>query len=336
MYAIVNATKSVLASSLIRKIFLVGLLVSATAVQGQQEFRDRANSNTVGVISGSVKGTYARFAAELALRLDSQDELRVIPMLGKGAIQNMSDLLWLKGVDMAIVQSDVLSVIDRDGMAGVRNIHSVVRYITKLYDEEVHVIARKEITTLDQLSGRKISVGGNGTGTSMTSLLLLDTLGIEADTVNMSFEDTIAALKNGDLAAGIIVVGKPANYLLDAEADDQLHLLPVTLSPALEQQGYLAGSLTSKDYPGLFGDENDSIKTIAVGAILAVYNWDVENDKYRRLGEFSKRLLAELDYMKQNTTENGGPYHPKWAQVDPTIKVPAWQQFVPMSTLLSE
>ena len=74
----------------------------------------RANAGTVGIISGGADGTYVRIAADLAAVLDDGDSLRVLPILGKGSLQNIADILVLRGVDIGIVQSDVLAYARRE------------------------------------------------------------------------------------------------------------------------------------------------------------------------------------------------------------------------------
>lgn len=314
---------------------LVALVAYGQPAVAQQQFRDAANKTTLGIISGNVKGTYARFAYDMSSILDEDDVLRVVPMLGRGSIQNMSDLLWLKGVDMAIVQSDVLAHYARDGAAGVQNIRSVVRYITKLYNEEIHVLATEGIDSLEQLNGKKIAIGSRGSGTTMTSLMLLDSWNIDAETVNLSSIETIAQLKSGDIDAAFMVSGKPTSTLKDVVADDKIHLIPVELTPELGELGYIGSNLESTDYPGIVSPDNP-VDTIAVGAVLAVYNWKSDHDKYRRLSLFSKRLLEQIEEVKKNTDKDGGPYHPKWVQVDVAAKIPSWTRFAPTSLLIGE
>ncbi len=325
--------KNLLRASL--SIVLVTFVLYNQPGYAQQQFRDAANKTTLGIISGNVKGTYARFAYDMSSILDEDDILRIVPMLGRGSIQNMSDLLWLKGVDMAIVQSDVLAHYARDGAAGVQNIRGVVRYITKLYNEEIHVLATEGIDSLQQLNGKKIAIGSRGSGTTMTSLMLLNSWNIEAETINLSSIETVAQLKSGDIDAAFMVSGKPTSTLKDVATEDNIHLIPVNLSPELEQLGYLSSVLESTDYPGIVAAESP-VNTIAVGAVLAVYNWKSDHDKYRRLSLFSKRLLEQLDDVKQNTAKDGGPYHPKWVQVDVKETIPSWTRFAPTSLLLGE
>ena len=83
------------------------LVVRSNALTAQ------ANSGTVGVIAGGVDGTYIRIAADLAAVLDDGVRLRVIPIIGKGSLQNLSDIMFLRGIDIGIVQSDVLAFAQR-------------------------------------------------------------------------------------------------------------------------------------------------------------------------------------------------------------------------------
>ena len=89
-------------------VLLAGLLgwvwlsVSTTWAETPASFRERINRGTVGIISGGVAGTYVRVASDLANVLDKGDDLRVLAVLGKGSVQNIDDLLYLRGIDIAI------------------------------------------------------------------------------------------------------------------------------------------------------------------------------------------------------------------------------------------
>jgi len=85
---------------------------SGPTIAPREQSSQQANKGVVGVITGGVNGTYIRIAADMATVLDT-DNLRILAMIGKGSVQNINDLLYLKGVDMAIVQSDVLEYLKR-------------------------------------------------------------------------------------------------------------------------------------------------------------------------------------------------------------------------------
>lgn len=129
--------------------------------------RDRLNSNTVTIMSGTIAGTYVQFGADLASVLDDGDNLRVLSIIGRGSVQGIADILYLKGVDLGIVRSDTLGYLDQKGFA--KNIGGQFTYITKLYNEEVHVLAPKTIRTLSDLEGKTVAVDLPNGGTFITS-----------------------------------------------------------------------------------------------------------------------------------------------------------------------
>ena len=69
------------------------------------------NSNTVSVVSGNLNGTYISIGYDLSAVLDDGDNLRILPVVGKGGGQNIRDVRFLKGVDVGITQSNLLSMM---------------------------------------------------------------------------------------------------------------------------------------------------------------------------------------------------------------------------------
>jgi TRAP-type uncharacterized transport system substrate-binding protein len=135
-------------------VFVAAALVSSTlaaSAQNAPAFSPaRANAGTLGVISGGADGTYIRIAADLANVLDGED-LRVLPMIGRGSLQNLRDIMFLRGVDIGIVQMDAREQLKTENLQNdaVRRL----RFITRLYNEEVHIIADREISDIRQLDG---------------------------------------------------------------------------------------------------------------------------------------------------------------------------------------
>ena len=69
--------------------------------------REKKNAWTVGIVGGLLSGTYMRFVDEMASVLNDGDNLRILPIVSYGAASNLDDLLYLRGVDAAVTQSDV-------------------------------------------------------------------------------------------------------------------------------------------------------------------------------------------------------------------------------------
>src|ERR1700684_725620 len=143
---------------------------------GSAETKQALNSNTVTLISGTIGGTYVQFGADLASVLDDGNKLRVLPIVGRGSVQRVADILFLQGVDLGIVRADTLDYLERKGFA--KDIKKQFTYVTKLYNEEMHVIAPKSIRNLKELDGKTISVDLPNGGTFVTALTVFERLGM--------------------------------------------------------------------------------------------------------------------------------------------------------------
>ncbi len=71
--------------------------------------------------------------------LDGVKDLRVLPVMGKGAGQNAYDLRYLRGIDIAFVRTDSLDQLRKDKRVG--NAQSHIAYIARLFNDELHVVA---------------------------------------------------------------------------------------------------------------------------------------------------------------------------------------------------
>jgi uncharacterized protein len=277
----------------------------------------RVNAGTVGVVSGGVDGTYIRIAADLAAVLDDGDRLRVIAMIGKGSVGNISDIMFLRGTDIGIVQGDALAYVQRQKL--YPGVDQAIQYITKLYDEEFHVLARKDIADLKDLAGQVVNVDVRGSGTAMTASVVFDALGIAVKSANDDQGTALEKLKNGEIAAIAYVTGKPARLFAGISADTGLHFLPVQMTPALLET-YLPSSLGHAEYPALVADGGD-VETIAVGSVMAVYAWPPNTERYRKVARFVAAFFDNFpSFLKP-------PRHPKWKEVNLAALVPGWTRF---------
>jgi TRAP-type uncharacterized transport system substrate-binding protein len=148
---------------------------------GSVSTRKALNANTVTLLTGTIGGTYVQFGADLASVLDNANNLRVLPIIGRGSVQSVADILFLKGVDLGIVRADTLDYLEKKGFA--TGIKKQFTYVTKLYNEEMQVIAPRTINTLNDLEGKTVSVDLPDGGTFVTALTVFERLGIKANFV---------------------------------------------------------------------------------------------------------------------------------------------------------
>jgi TRAP transporter TAXI family solute receptor len=278
----------------------------------------RLNANTVTLMSGTIGGTYVQIGADLESILDDGDNLRVLSIVGRGSVQSVADILYLKGVDLGIVRSDTLDYLEKKGFAS--NIKSKFAYITKLYNEEVHVVAPKSVHSLADLEGKKVSIDLPNGGTFITAIAIFERLGIHPNFVYVEQRIAYDKLSKGELDAVVAVQGQPSKATTQIK-DPNLHLVPIEYAKSL-QSDYLPAQLTSDNYPNLI-DKGDLVDTIAVPAVLAAFNWPGNTERYRRLAHFVDAFFGKIGQLQQP------PFHPKWKEVGLNAPLPGWVRFRP-------
>src|SRR6201990_2469919 len=152
-------------------------------------------------------GISVRIAEDIANVVDDSATRRVLPVIGKGALQNITDLKLLRGVDMAILQTDVLDYARQQNL--FPGIESWATYITKLYNEEFHLLARQDIKSVADLASQKVNVDLRGAGTAITAARLFELLNIPVQAANDDQEVALDKLRRGEIAAMGFVAGKP-------------------------------------------------------------------------------------------------------------------------------
>jgi TRAP transporter TAXI family solute receptor len=286
---------------------------------GSVETKKALNANTVTLISGTIGGTYVQFGADLASVLDDGNKLRVLPIVGRGSVQSVADVLFLQGVDLGIVRADTLDYLEKKGFA--KDIKKQFTYVTKLYNEEMYVIAPKSVRSLRELEGKKVSVDLPNGGTFVTAAIVFERLGIKPNFVYVEQRIAMEKMKAGEIDAVIAVGGKPYKSVSNFKDDrDRFHFVPVDYAKPL-QNDYLPATLTAKDYPNLISEQEQQVDTIAVPAVLAAYNWAPNTERYRKLA-----LFVDAFFTKFPTFQNP-PFHPKWKEVSLSAPLADWQRF---------
>ena len=280
--------------------------------------RDKKNNWTVGVAGGQLSGTYMTFANELAEVLDDGDNLRVIPIVTYGAASNMDDLLYLRQIDVAVTQADVFEYFRTQRK--ISNLPSRVNYIVRLPVSEVHLLARTDIKTIEDLRGKKVSFGPAGSASSLTGTIIFQRLGVQVEQALVDNPTALQKLKSGEISGLVRVIGKPIDFFAKIPANSGVHFVPIPFSKTFADY-YTLGELTSKEYPNLVPEEGQPTDTIAVPAVLAVYNWQKGSDRYRRVERFTEAFFTKWDKFREP------PRHPKWRDVNLAATVPGWTRW---------
>lgn len=277
------------------------------------------NKGTVQLMTEGSAGASVRMAEDLAAIIDDGATRRVLPVVGRTELQNLSDLISLRGIDMAVLQLDVLEGVRQQ--RAVANVDATFTYVTRLYNKELHVLARREVRTIADLAGQKVNMDVRGSGSSVTAGRLFELLRVAVQATNDPAELAVEKLRQGEIAAVAFVAAKPASLFQGIKPDEGLHFLPIPLAPAVID-AYLPTALSADDYPGLVVP-NQSVDTIAVGTLLAVAALAQDSERYRNVINFTDVFFTEFRSLLVPGR------HPKWREINLAAEAKGWRRFPP-------
>jgi len=293
--------------------------VFAPLTQWKFPDRDAINAGTVTIVTAPAGGAKSVFAADMARVLDETDKLRILPVLGKGPVQNVIDVLYLRTIDMGLVATDVPEFFKIQ--YGAANITDRLRYIMKLYNDEIHIIAPTEIKTVFDLEGKRIEAPKDVGLYSARAIFSRLNINVKFDSTYLN-DDTGALQQVVDGKADAWIVGTakvmPIARNLKNESR-RLHLVSIPYDKRL-QDLYLPTEFTSDDYPNLI-PAGETVETLAAGILLVAFNWPEKTDRYQKVANFIDALFSRIDEFPKP------PRHPKWKEASISAVVPGWQRF---------
>lgn len=289
-------------------------------------FAGSAHSSDLEIVTGSKGGTYIEFGHDMA-SVAAEAGLKLTVRESAGSLKNVFAVRYTPGVQLGIVQTDVLGFLkDRaNGLNGasvspedrpkLNDLIDSIKLVFPLYIEEIHILATSEIATFADLEGKIVSVGKNGGGTFITSEQIFATSGISIDPVpNLSSQDAIELLLDGDIDAMIYVVGQPASAFNDyVPAGSDLHFLEIDPSGLLEQ--YDSAEISASSYDWLDHD----VETVGVRSLLISYNYQGE-ENCQSIGLFASLIRDHLGELQDSR-------HEKWKDVVLDAPVSSWDQY---------
>jgi TRAP-type uncharacterized transport system substrate-binding protein len=293
--------------------------------EGEAESIERVNKWTVGIVGGMIEGAPIRFATDIQIALDDGDELRVLPIVSRGVKQNVLDLLYLKGVDAAVLYTDALDEFRQEGK--IKNIDKRINYISHLFLSGVHLLARPEITSLKDLEGKKVGFQGRGTGVSVTSAIVYGRSGIKVEPVYITNNQAIEQMKTGEMAALIYLVFKAHPSLTSLDPKLGFHLIPIPYDKFTDY--YVPMTFENSDYPNLVKPD-EKVESIGVPAVLAVYNWPKNSDRFRKVERFIQYYFDRFDKFKSP------PFQKEWKEINLSASVPGWTRYWLAEQLLQQ
>jgi TRAP-type uncharacterized transport system substrate-binding protein len=301
------------------------------------EMRHDTNDIALSIMTSGMSCTCARFAEDIRNVVNDlrPNGIRVLPVLGVGGLQNLKDVLFMKGVDMAVADQDNVRMLKERDPKLYANLEGHVQYITKLYTAEFHVLARNDIKSYSDLKGQKVNFNLKDSQTDVTADRVFNMLDLQVQRSHYDNDEAIQKLLKGEISAMIVLTGGPQAALATLKAEDGVHFLALDKASVPDRDvskilaEYPTVQMTSKLYPKLI-PEGTSVSTIANYALLVVYAWPENSERYRRLTRFVNEFFGKVEQLKD------GARHPKWAEFDVATDIPGWTRFKPAADWIAQ
>jgi len=271
-------------------------------------------ANELGIITGGERGTYYQFGLNLQ-RLGKQTGVDLSVATSKGSIENVFAVYQKPNTQLGIVQSDVLAFVARVQSDPVlKRIAKKTKMVFPLYNEEIHLLGRKEITDFDDLTDRRVAIGREGSGTYLTARLLFKVSDVvPKEMVLIDTDEALAALKAGRIDAMFYVAGYPVKLLSEGVTEaDGLALIPITNKSITEF--YTRTEIPAATYAW----QPQALNTVAVKAVMI--SFDFRRKDCDIIGQFAQAISTNLPWLVKNG-------HPKWKSVDLDAPLKGWEQY---------
>lgn len=279
--------------------------------------KESINAWTVGLAGGLLEGAPIRFASEIARVVDDGDNLHVLPVVTRGPTENVNSLLYLRGIDIAIINSDSLDEYKKQ----VPDIQRKITYVLNLFPSELHVFVRPEIQSLNDLAGKKVNFNTLGTAAAYSGPLIFSRLGLDVEKTFIPHQVALEQMRKGEggMAAVVFITSKPVDVFVRGRFESGFKFLAVPYNRKLEDY-YLPSTLDAADYPNLI-NQGERVQTIAVPTALVAFNWPTTSNRYARVSRFVEHLFSRLDTLR------GPGFDPKWKSINRAASVPGLARF---------
>ena len=278
----------------------------------------------VEIITGGPDEASIDLVQEIGKITDDGATRRLVPVIGRGAAQNLVDLKELRGTDLAIVPLD--TVIGKAGTGRAGNGPagaSSPTYVARLYNETLNVLASNNIHDIDELKGKKISIARDA---AVTGPAVLRIIGIDAVA---SFDDPAAGLEKvstGKVAAFLFLDPGPLAMTGQWQWLGWMHFLAIPFTPALAET-YVPAAITSEEFPYEVPPDQP-VDTVAVGTVMLAAGLKPDTPRYRSLANFVASFFAQFPRIQDEDR--------RWRDVNIAAKVPGLRRFAPAEAWLAQ
>ncbi len=270
-----------------------------------------AAAQQLSIATGGTGGTYYPLGGGLAEMINKHIEgASAVAEVTGASVENMG-LVWRGDSDLALALADtVYQAHNGTGDFEGRQLDNI-RALASAYPNAVQLVSLADsgVETLQDLKGKRVSVGAPGSGTELNARALLEANGISYDDFDprrLNFNETADAIRDGDIEAGFWSVGPPTSSILNLATTRDIHLIPLSdeeVANAREAEPVFA---PYELRAGLYDGMEEAVQTIGIPNVLAVSSEMDEEMAYqitRILFEHTDELIAVHPAANDTTVE---------------------------------
>jgi TRAP transporter TAXI family solute receptor len=291
----------------------------AQKLSSREQMRKKVNENVLFLMGGQPGATFSQLAHDISVVVDDPNNLRVLPVEGGAAVQNVEDVVFLRSIDLALTTQEAMNHLKAKRELGP-NLEQQVTYIATLFPNPLQILARSGAKSINDLSGKKVNFNNKGSATAQFVPQIFKTLGVNVQQeLFMAQGDALEKLRSGEIDATICSCPVPVPAFVNVKAEWGLQFVTVPYDKPL-QATYLPASMRNEDYPALIGKE-EVVDTIAAITVLISFNWPKGTERYQRTAKFIDAFFSKFSEFHKP------PRHPLWKTVNLAATIPGWTRF---------
>ena len=285
----------------------------------RDRIRQRVNDNVLFLMGGQPGATFSQLAHDISVVVDDGKNLRVLPVVGGAAVQNVEDVVYLRSIDMALTTQEAMNHLKASGELGP-HLEQQITYIATLFPNPLQILARSGAKSIKDLSGKKVNFNNKGSATAQFVPKIFKTLGVNVQQeLFLAQGDALEKLRNGEIDATICSCPVPVPAFVNVKPEWGLRFVTVPFEKQI-QALYLPASMSNDDYPALI-EKDANVDTIAAITVLISYNWPKDSVRYQRTAKFVDAFFSKFSEFHKP------PRLPLWKTVNLAASIPGWTRF---------
>jgi len=290
----------------------------AQAQPPRDQIREKVNENVLFLMGGQLGAPFNQLAHDISVVVEDGDNLRVLPVVGGAALQNVKDVLFLRSIDMALTTQEALDYLKTTGELGPNLVQKLV-YIAPLFPNPLQILARAGAKTIKDLNGKKVNFNNKGSATAQFVPKIFKTLGVDVQELYMPQGDALEKLRRGEIDATICSCPTPVPAYANVKPESGLRFVSVPYEGPIKAN-YRPGLISNEDYPTLV-EKEQAVDTISAISVLISFNWPKDTVRYKRTAKFVNAFFSKIEEFHNPAR------HPLWKSVNLAATIPGWTRF---------